>query len=95
MCLTDGEILLGVLGILIALQVDNWNETRKTRNQLDLLFDDTREVLFPVSTWLTPFVEKSRALDSIIAVLKKAPGTAYYEEHPEMVRYLFNDSLVF
>jgi len=28
-----GEILLVVLGILIALQVDNWNETRKTRNQ--------------------------------------------------------------
>ncbi|MEJ2162386.1 MAG: DUF6090 family protein [Robiginitalea sp.] len=28
-----GEILLVVIGILIALQVDNWNETRKSREQ--------------------------------------------------------------
>ena len=90
-----GEILLVVIGILIALQVDNWNEARKTRKQLDLLFEDTREFLFPVSTWLTPFVEKSQNLDSIITRLKKSPDTAYYQAHPEMARYLFNDSLVF
>ena len=89
-----GEILLVVIGILIAIQVDNWNETRKTRNQLDLLFDDTLEVLFPVSTWLTPFVEKSQNLNSIIADLRN-PSAALYQQHPEMVRYLFNDSLVF
>ncbi|MDX1332182.1 MAG: hypothetical protein R3252_04060 [Robiginitalea sp.] len=90
-----GEILLVVLGILIALQVDNWNEARKTRKQLDLLFEDTREFLFPVSTWITPFVERSRTLDSILTLLKKPPGTEYYQEHPGMVHYLFNDSLVF
>ncbi len=32
-----GEILLVVIGILIALQVNNWNETRKERIQEDLL----------------------------------------------------------
>ncbi|WP_455169319.1 DUF6090 family protein [Aegicerativicinus sediminis] len=30
-----GEILLVVIGILIALQIDNWNENRKTTIQLD------------------------------------------------------------
>ena len=28
-----GEILLVVIGILIALQVNTWNEARKTRNK--------------------------------------------------------------
>lgn len=32
-----GEILLVVIGILIALQVNNWNETRKEKIQEDLL----------------------------------------------------------
>ena len=30
-----GEISLVVIGILIALQVNNWNEARKSRNELD------------------------------------------------------------
>jgi hypothetical protein len=32
-----GEILLVVIGILIALQIDNWNEERKAEKQIDLL----------------------------------------------------------
>ena len=28
-----GEIILVVIGILIALQINNWNENRKLRNQ--------------------------------------------------------------
>lgn len=28
-----GEIILVVIGILLALQVDNWNEERKTRTE--------------------------------------------------------------
>jgi len=31
-----GEIALVVIGILIALQINNWNENRKTQNQLTL-----------------------------------------------------------
>ena len=32
-----GEILLVVIGILIALQVDNWNENRKARRELNTI----------------------------------------------------------
>ena len=35
-----GEILLVVIGILIALQVDNWNEERKTRNLETIFLND-------------------------------------------------------
>ena len=37
-----GEIILVVIGILIALQINNWNETRKERAQ-------EQELLAPVS----------------------------------------------
>ena len=41
-----GEILLVVLGILIALQIDNWNEDRKTREaEHDLLLNLKEEVI--------------------------------------------------
>ncbi len=34
-----GEIILVVIGILIAIQVSNWNETRNARNKTEALFD--------------------------------------------------------
>ncbi|MCA0154412.1 DUF6090 family protein [Winogradskyella vincentii] len=33
-----GEIVLVVIGILIALQINNWNEKRKINNEIDLVF---------------------------------------------------------
>lgn len=38
-----GEIVLVVVGILIALQVNNWNEHRKTNNAEQLLLNDLKE----------------------------------------------------
>ena len=32
-----GEIILVVIGILIALSINNWNENKKTQNQLSLI----------------------------------------------------------
>ncbi len=40
-----GEILLVVIGILIALSINNWNEERKLRNQEDKLLLDLRSDL--------------------------------------------------
>ena len=49
-----GEILLVVIGILIALQINNWNEVRKLKQQeqnciLDLLLS---QVSLPLRGWL-------------------------------------------
>jgi Family of unknown function (DUF6090) len=44
-----GEIVLVVIGILIALQVNNWNEERKTRlqehNTLEKLYEESQEIV--------------------------------------------------
>ena len=38
-----GEIVLVVIGILIALQINNWNEVRKTNNKEQVLLIALRQ----------------------------------------------------
>ena len=40
-----GEIILVVIGILIALQIDNWNEQRKSREQTKILMEEVAQEL--------------------------------------------------
>jgi len=40
-----GEILLVVIGILIALQINNWNENRKNEKQLDAIYNTIEQNL--------------------------------------------------
>ncbi len=40
-----GEIVLVVIGILIALQINNWNEVKKSDNQLKLLLNNLVEAI--------------------------------------------------
>ena len=47
-----GEIILVVIGILIALQINNWNENRKRQNEELILLADVKHNL---ETMLTSF----------------------------------------
>ena len=40
-----GEIVLVVIGILIALQINNWNEVRKSDSQVQLLLNNLVEAI--------------------------------------------------
>ena len=40
-----GEIVLVVIGILIALQVNNWNETGKSKSESNRLLNDLKQEL--------------------------------------------------
>ena len=40
-----GEIVLVVIGILIALQINNWNEGRKGKEKLNILFEQVQKEL--------------------------------------------------
>jgi hypothetical protein len=94
-----GEILLVVIGILIALQVDNWNTGRlNARTELKLLidlkseFDEEHKNL----SWL--FAEKEAAEFDLRAYLKRMrsgidnKGALADMERPDVAGYTWNAS---
>lgn len=63
-----GEILLVVIGILIALQVNNWNETRKIKSQKKVLLENLQQ----------DFEENLNTLNILISFLE---GREEYARH--------------
>ena len=55
-----GEIILVVIGILIALQINNWNETRKTANKESIVLSNIHN----------EFKENKIQLDTILIIHK-------------------------
>jgi hypothetical protein len=66
-----GEILLVIIGILIAIQVDNWNNERKERSQLHATLDQVYTVfdrdLDRLIALKTGYLEQVSMIDSIIS----------------------------
>ena len=69
-----GEILLVVIGILIALQINNWNEGRKTQSQeqviLEVLHTDFNHNLNAFNTAVSVHRRTLNACDIIIRNMK-------------------------
>jgi hypothetical protein len=57
----SGEIILIVIGILIALSINNWNEVQKTRNLEQTYLVDLR----------AEFMQNLNALDLVIGINQK------------------------
>ena len=51
-----GEILLVVIGILIAFQVDSWNEERIQRKRSDQVLLNLKEETKELNTWKTNYI---------------------------------------
>ena len=72
-----GEIVLVVIGIIIALQINNWNETRKIRNQelkyLENLKSDIKLNIDDIAQFLN---QGNSSIESASEVLE------YYEGKP-------------
>jgi len=65
-----GEILLVVIGILIALQVNNWNEHRKYRNEEKIIIKNLNEELLEIKKDLqTKTDELSSSKDAVMSLM--------------------------
>ena len=68
-----GEIILVVIGILIALQVNNWNEERKKKNEVDQILLDIEQDLisnYKTANFALDFYRKQDSLVRLIAAKK-------------------------
>ena len=68
-----GEILLVVIGILIALQINNWNELRKEHRleieYISRIIADLDESIEDNGTRLTNIAERNEALELVVSTL--------------------------
>jgi hypothetical protein len=86
-----GEIILVVIGILIALSVNNWNEERKSRQKTVLLLEQVqKELLYNIKN-SNSVIDYYRGKDSLI--FKVLNGKVTYEDYtsnPELFNLVFS-----
>lgn len=74
-----GEIILVVIGILIALQINNWNERTKHRIEevrlLEKVSIDLISDINQLEGHISDAMNRQTAIDSLLAVLYKAPNS--------------------
>jgi len=84
------EILLVVIGILIAVSINNWNENRKKNNELGQLLEKVKEDL---KTDLTKIDKVSEYYENIKPVFEKVLKAEYtkedYKENPNIAFLIF------
>lgn len=75
-----GEIILVVIGILIALQINNWNETKKQKKQLDSIYITVQQNLKTDLVNIKEPIEFYETLDSTLTkVLTTTYSTAFLD----------------
>ena len=83
-----GEIILVVIGILIALQINNWNEERKVSHERDrLLINLKTEFKHNKEVWLADSLRWTKSMQVVTKLLK------YTGPDPNIEAHLF-DSLL-
>ena len=78
-----GEIILVVLGILIALQINNWNENKKIENEITQTISDLENDLtynHKEALRILKFYYKSDSLTKL-GIYKKLKKEDYYENN--------------
>lgn len=69
-----GEIFLVVIGILIALQINNWNEEKKHQKQLQIkmhsILGDMREDALQIKSLIEDLEKQNSAADNIIPIME-------------------------
>ncbi|WP_299121724.1 DUF6090 family protein [uncultured Winogradskyella sp.] len=89
-----GEIILVVIGILIALQINNWNDSRnKEQKTTTLLLDVLNEIEknIEISTEKLPYFHEKDSVFNAIMFKQVTKETYLSPEFPEF-KYMLNDS---
>lgn len=79
-----GEILLVVAGILIALQVNNWNEERILNNQLQTYFEQIRDELSADQEYLNNNIEDLE----VVVSMNRQSLILLQSENPDSLKQL-------
>ena len=89
-----GEIILVVIGILIALQINNWNENRKAKaREVEILKDFKKELQFDIHQIDSIYMQYGRVKTAINQVLKHLEEDLPYSDSLDY--YLFDTALVY
>jgi len=79
-----GEILLVVIGILIALQINNWNENRKDINRSRAILGEFKKDLASDTTGINRFVrllERRTSIETLIRYAQTIEGRNFLKEN--------------
>lgn len=66
-----GEILIVIIGIFIAIQLNNWNENRKTKNRIVSVFNEIEANLEANHRRVKPVIAWYEERDSLIQLVKQ------------------------
>ena len=82
-----GEIVLVVIGILIALSINNWNENRKQNETLNSIYQIIKEDITIDIVEIKSFVENYETVrkPAFEAVLFENPSKEEWIKHPEYI----------
>ena len=85
-----GEIVLVVIGILIALSINNWNEKRKQKETLNTIYQIIKEDIIIDISEINSFVDNYNFIrkPAFDAVLNKNPSKEEYLKNPEYLTAL-------
>ena len=89
-----GEILLLVIGILIALSINNWNQVRQSRvKEIEILKDFQKGLKFDILQMDSIFLQYDRAKVSLNKVLLHLEENRAYSDSLDL--HFFNTTLIF
>jgi hypothetical protein len=75
-----GEIILVVVGILIALQINNWNETKKEKKYLNTVYAQIQKDLQSDTLTITPIIKfYSQKNKRLIDIIERAIPISFYD----------------
>jgi hypothetical protein len=81
-----GEIILVVIGILIALQINNWNESRKIKNQEIIYLQDLKnDFTFDIETLQGRVSDNNERVRNIDTILTLISSKKVFTEQDEML----------